>query len=235
MPPKIRTFSKRILRNYSQISFEVSKPAEGIMQIAYQVQDEHKAELLKELLGKRQGKGEKILIFSSTKAAVSKIARSLRSTGLSVGEIHSDFDQSDREETLRKFKANRVEVLVATDILSRGIDVKDINLVVNYDVPSDGEDYIHRIGRTARADADGVAITLINRKDHRKFKNIERLMERNVPKSPLPPAIQEKEEKLLASLPSRSSKHNRYGGKKGGGKKKSYKKPFKKKKMENRR
>lgn len=222
MPPKIRTFSRGILQNPDQISFAVSKPAEGIMQVAYLVQDAHKAALLKILLGKRKGKEEKILIFSSTKAAVHTIAKSLKSTGLTVGEIHSDFEQSDREETLRKFKANRVEVLVATDILSRGIDVKDINLVVNYDVPSDGEDYIHRIGRTARADSDGVAITLINRKDQRKFKNIERLMERKVPKSPLPPPIQEKEEKLLASLPSRPHKKNKYRG----GKKNS--KPYKK-------
>ncbi len=229
MPPKIRSFSKRILNDPDQITFSVSKPAEGIMQVAYLVQDENKAQLLQKLLSSRKGKGEKILIFSSTKAAVRKIAQSLKATGLSVGEIHSDFEQSDREETLRKFKANRVEVLVATDILSRGIDVKDINLVINYDVPPDGEDYIHRIGRTARADTDGVAMTLINRKDERKFKRIERLMERQVPKSPLPPAIQEKEDKILASMPRQSSNNRKYG------KKRSYKKPYKKKKRVERR
>jgi len=229
MPPKIRSFSKRILNDPDQITFAVSKPAEGIMQIAYLVQDENKAQLLQKLLGNRKGKGEKILIFSSTKAAVRKIAQSLKTTGLSVGEIHSDFEQNEREETLRKFKANRVEVLVATDILSRGIDVKDINLVINYDVPPDGEDYIHRIGRTARADTDGMAMTLINRKDEGKFKRIERLMERQVPKSPLPPAIQEKEDKVLASMPRRSSNNRKYG------KKKHYKKPYKKKKRMERR
>jgi len=226
MPPKIRTFSKRILKNPEQITFAVSKPAEGIVQAAYLVQDENKAKLLQILLGKRKGKNQRILVFSSTKAAVNKIARSLKDTGLSVGQIHSDFDQQEREDTLRKFKGGRTEVLVATDILSRGIDVKDINLVVNYDVPGDGEDYIHRIGRTARADTDGVAITLINRKDQRKFQNIERLMERKVPKSPLPPTIQEREDKIRAAGP----RSNNYGKKRyGGNKNNKYKKPFKKK------
>ena len=234
MPPKIRTFSKRILKNPEQISFAVSKPAEGILQVAYLVQDENKAKLLQVLLGKRKGKYKRILIFSSTKAAVSKIASSLKSTGLSVGQIHSDFDQKEREETLRKYKAGRLEVLVATDILSRGIDVKDINLVINYDVPSDGEDYIHRIGRTARADTDGVALTLISRKDQRKFQGIERLMERKVPKSPLPPEIQEREDKLAANPPRRNSGRSNYGRGNGNGnssnnknKKRRYKKPFK--------
>jgi len=231
MPPKIRTFSKRILHNPEQISFAVSKPAEGILQVAYFVQDENKAKLLQILLGQRKGKYKRILIFSSTKAAVGKIASSLRTTGLSVGQIHSDFDQKEREETLRKYRAGRLAVLVATDILSRGIDVKDINLVINYDVPSDGEDYIHRIGRTARADTDGVALTLISRKDQRKFQGIERLMERKVPKSKLPPEIQEREDKLAANPPRRNygrnnnnrSNHNRPNN----NKKKRYKKPFK--------
>ena len=233
MPPKIRTFSKRILQNPEQITFAVSKPAEGIMQIAYLVQDENKAKLLQILLGARKGKGERILIFSSTKAAVSKIAKSLKVTGLTVGEIHSDFDQKEREETLRMFKGGRLEVLVATDILSRGIDVKDINLVVNYDVPSDGEDYIHRIGRTARADTDGVAITLISRKDQRKFKDVEHMMERQIPKTALPPLIQEREEKLLANMPKRGGNSRHGGGRGGNGYKKNFKKPFKKNKDRN--
>jgi len=238
MPPKIRTFSKRILTEPEQITFAVSKPAEGIDQKVYLVQDENKAKLLQELLGARKGKGERMLIFSSTKAAVSKIAKSLRSTGLTVGEIHSDFDQKDREETLRMYKGGRIEVLVATDILSRGIDVKDISIVVNYDVPSDGEDYIHRIGRTARADTDGIAITLVNRKDQRKFQGVERLMERKIPKSPLPPLIQEREDKLAASMPRRGGNQRRHGGggnsRGGGGYRGNSKKPYNKNRNKNR-
>ncbi|MEM1124827.1 MAG: DEAD/DEAH box helicase, partial [Bacteroidota bacterium] len=207
MPPKIRKFAARILKSPEQISFAVSKPAEKIMQIAYLVEDELKPKLLQHLLGKRKGKEERIIIFSSTKSNVDKIARALRATGMTVGQIHSDFEQSEREETLRLFKNGKLQVLVATDILSRGIDVKGINLVINNSVPSDAEDYIHRIGRTARADADGIAITLINYKDRRKFKDIERLMEREVLKSPLPPAIQE----LADKLPKRSSKSGRSG------------------------
>ena len=198
MPGKIRKFASKILNNPAEINFAVSKPAEKILQIAYQVEDELKPKLLQHLLGKRREKKERIIIFSSTKSNVDKIARALKGIGLEVGQIHSDFEQSQREETLRQFKNGNLQILVATDILSRGIDVKGINLVINNSVPSDAEDYIHRIGRTARADADGVAITLINYKDRRKFKDIERLMEREVPKSPLPGPIQE----LVGKMPN---------------------------------
>jgi len=219
MPPKIRKFASRILNNPSEITFAVSKPAEKIMQIAYLIEDELKPKLLQHLLGNRKGKEERIIIFSSTKANVDRIARALKDTGIGVGQIHSDFDQSQREETLRLFKNGKIQVLVATDILSRGIDVKGINLVVNNSVPSDAEDYIHRIGRTARADADGIAITLINYKDRRKFKDIERLMEKEVIKTPLPPKIQELADKL--PRPSKGGGNRRFGGKRSN-------KPFKK-------
>jgi len=219
MPPKIRKFASRILNNPSEITFAVSKPAEKIMQIAYLVEDELKPKLLQHLLGNRKGKEERIIIFSSTKANVDRIARALKDTGIGVGQIHSDFDQSQREETLRLFKNGKLQVLVATDILSRGIDVKGINLVVNNSVPSDAEDYIHRIGRTARADADGIAITLINYKDRRKFRDIERLMEKEVIKSPLPPKIQELADKL--PKPRKGGGNRRFGGKETN-------KPFKK-------
>lgn len=212
MPPKIRKFASKILNKPKEISFAVSKPAEKIIQIAYNIEDELKPKLLQHLLGNRKGKDERIIIFSSTKANVDKIARALRDTGISVGQIHSDFDQSQREETLRNFKNGNLQVLVATDILSRGIDVKGINLVINNSVPSDAEDYIHRIGRTARADADGIAITLISYKDRRKFRDIEALMEKEVMKTPLPDHIQ----KMADKLP-RSSKggHRRGGGGRG--------------------
>jgi len=225
MPPKIRKFAARILNKPEEISFAVSKPAEKIIQIAYNIEDELKPKLLQHLLGKRKGKEERIIIFSSTKSNVDKIARALRTTGIQVGQIHSDFDQSQREETLRNFKNGNLQVLVATDILSRGIDVKGINLVINNSVPGDAEDYIHRIGRTARADADGIAITLISYKDRRKFRDIEALMEKEVMKTPLPPHIQELADKLPRPSNNRGGRHGGRGGKRGGYK--SSNKPFK--------
>ena len=131
----------------------------------------------------------------------------LRSVGLDVGEIHSDFDQSDRETTLRSFKNGSLQILVATDFLSRGIDASGIKLVINYDVPNDPEDYIHRIGRTARAKTDGLALTFINRQDRRKFRNIEALMEKEVRKLPLPADVPPSQE------PSRSARGQGRGGK----------------------
>ncbi len=223
MPTKIRKFASRILNNPAEITFAVSKPAEKIMQIAYLIEDELKPKLLQHLLGNRKGKNERIIIFSSTKLNVDKIARALRDTGMDVGQIHSDFDQAQREETLRLFKNGKLHVLVATDILSRGIDVKGINLVINNSVPGDAEDYIHRIGRTARADADGIAITLINYKDRRKFKDIEQLMEKQIIKSPLPPKIQELADKLPKPTKGGGNRGG-YGGRGG----KPTNKPFKK-------
>ena len=211
MPTKIRQFAKRTLNEPVQITLAVSKPAEGIFQAAYEVQDDQKPHLIKSLLAKRKGKKESILIFSKTKASVKNVVGILRSVGLDVGEIHSDFDQADRETTLRSFKNGSLQILVATDILSRGIDASGIKLVINYDVPNDPEDYIHRIGRTARAKTDGLALTFINRQDRRKFRNIEALMEREVRKLPLPQEVPPSQES------SRSSRGPGRGGKGNGG------------------
>lgn len=207
MPPKIRQFAKQILHKPGQINFAVSKPAEGILQAAYVVEDNLKLELLRSLLEGRKDKEKRILIFSSTKVNVKKITSEMVNAGLNAKEIHSDIDQSQREEMLRLFKNGSLPILVATDILARGIDVKGIDLVLNYDVPNDAEDYIHRIGRTARADTEGVAITFINYKDFRKFANIEELMETTVRKLPLPAHIQER-------MPEKST--FRRGGRSGG-------------------
>lgn len=213
MPPKIRQFAKRILDKPEQISLAISKPAAGILQAAYFVEDEQKPKLITHLLGKRKGKEERILIFSSTKANVKNIVQALKNGGLTAGEIHSDLEQSGREEMLRNFKNGAVPILVATDILSRGIDVKGIDLVVNYDVPGDAEDYIHRVGRTARAETEGVAITFINRKGRRKFTDIEHLMGEKVQKAPLPEFIQK-----IKTNPSRSpSRNSRFKPKRHGG------------------
>ncbi|MCD6346865.1 MAG: DEAD/DEAH box helicase [Bacteroidales bacterium] len=187
MPPKIRGLANKILSNPEEISIAISKPAENVLQAAYMVYDKDKPQLVAKLL---KGKElNSVLLFSATKVAVKLVAKTLKNLGLSVGEIHSDLDQKTREETLRLYKSRKFQVLVATDIVSRGIDIEGIDLIINYDVPKDPEDYVHRIGRTARAERSGVAITLINEKDQYDFHRIEDLIERVVIKSPSPDGI----------------------------------------------
>jgi superfamily II DNA/RNA helicase len=190
MPPKIRQLAKKMLTSPFEISLSLSKPAEGVLQAAYLTYDHQKSELIQTLIaGKAEYKS--ILIFTSTKKKVSEIVRALQKTESSVAAISSDLEQTEREEVLSKFKSRAIRVLVATDVLSRGIDIKDINLVINYDVPGDAEDYVHRIGRTARAETTGVALTLINEDDMYKFARIEKLIENEVMKIPLPPGLGE--------------------------------------------
>ncbi len=189
MPPKVEKLAKKILNRPEKITLQVSTPAEGILQGVYQVLEEQKLPLLKYILDKTQKDQGICLIFAATKANVKKIAKELKKSGYGAEEIHSDLTQDERSEVLRKFQNKKVDILVATDILSRGIDVKGISLVVNYNVPPDGEDYIHRIGRTARASAQGMALTLVNRRDKRKLRNIEQLIKKKIPVSPLPASI----------------------------------------------
>lgn len=187
MAPKIRSLATKLLVNPEQISLAVSKPAEGVIQGAYLVYDTQKNELIKTLF---QGKElSSVIIFVSTKQKVKELERSLQKNGLKAQAIHSDLEQTEREEVLRDFRSKNLKILVATDILSRGIDIEDIGLVINYDVPSDAADYIHRIGRTARAASTGVALTLINEHDQQKFLQIETLIGSEVKKLPLPESI----------------------------------------------
>jgi ATP-dependent RNA helicase RhlE len=167
-----------------RINIAVSKPAEGVVQGAYLVYDAQKNNLIKSLL---EGKElSSVIIFVSTKQKVKELDRDLQKAHLKAKAIHSDLEQQEREEVLRNFRSKKLQILVATDILSRGIDIEDIGLVINYDVPGDAEDYIHRIGRTARAASTGVALTFINEFDQQKFKQIEDLIGKEVPKLPLP-------------------------------------------------
>jgi len=152
MPPKIRELVKLNMVNPSEISLAISKPSEKVLQVAYLVNDDHKASLIHDLI-KDKPNYEKIIIFSSTKKSIRDIIRGISGKGYTVEGISSDLEQQAREEVLNKFKANLVRVIVATDVLARGIDIKDVDLVINYNVPGDAEDYVHRIGRTARADA----------------------------------------------------------------------------------
>jgi ATP-dependent RNA helicase RhlE len=184
MPPKIRGLANRILQNPVEINIAMSKPAEGILQQAYVVHNEQKEKLIDLIL--KDKTFNSVLIFASTKENVKKLDRNLNRLGLKAKAIHSDLEQNEREHVLREFKNKQLSILIGTDVLSRGIDVEGIDLVINFDVPPDPEDYIHRIGRTARAATTGTAITFINQLDQRKFFRIESLIGKEVPKMPLP-------------------------------------------------
>ncbi len=187
MPAAIRTLANKLLNNPEHISISISKPAAGVIQGAYLVYDAQKNNLIKSLL---EGKElTSVIIFVSTKLKVKELERDLQKAKLRAKAIHSDLEQNEREEVLRNFRSKQLQILVATDILSRGIDIEDIGLVINYDVPGDAEDYIHRIGRTARAASTGVALTFINEYDQQKFLQIETLIGAEVKKIPLPPSV----------------------------------------------
>ncbi|BDS10215.1 DEAD/DEAH box helicase [Aureispira anguillae] len=188
MAPKIRTLANQILTKPQTINIALDKPAEGVLQAAYLTYDHQKTPLIHSLLADKP-EYERILIFTSTKRKVFDIVRSLRKEGYSVAGISSDLDQDSREKVLLEFKQKTVRILVATDILSRGVDIKDINLVINYDVPGDAADYVHRVGRTARASTTGVALTLVNEDDMYKFSRIEKLIESKIPQIRLPQAL----------------------------------------------
>ena len=194
MPPKIRSLSKHIMKDPVEIALEMSKPADGVIQAVYMADDTQKLPLIRSLVSDNP-EYHSILIFSSTKKKVTEIVRGLRSRDYVVAGISSDLVQKEREEMLQNFKSRRIRVMVATDVLSRGIDIKDINLVINYDVPSDAEDYVHRVGRTARAETTGVAVTLVNRPDMHKMRMIEKLIGYEVYKAPLPDFIPDKHDK----------------------------------------
>jgi ATP-dependent RNA helicase RhlE len=185
MPPPIRRISKELLDNPFEISLAMSKPAENITQVAYAVEDEYKIALTETLLSAEKNL-KRVIIFISTKIKARELADRLIRRGLNAMAIHSDLEQAVREERLLAFRNGTLPVVVATDVLARGIDVKGIEVVINFDVPGDGEDYVHRIGRTARAEASGVAITYVNRKDKKRFQRIEELIEAKIQFRPLP-------------------------------------------------
>jgi superfamily II DNA/RNA helicase len=215
--------AKRVLKNPVEINFAISKPAEGILQVAYLVHDENKVNLIRKLV---EGKNlSSILIFSATKKNVKKIASTLKDLKFIATEIHSDLEQNEREKVLLDFRNRKSQVLVATDIVSRGIDITGIDLVINFDVPSDAEDYVHRVGRTARAQSSGVAITFINKQDQGKFKRIEQLIEMELLKLPTPSEIGDSPEYNPFENEKRKSKPSR--------KKKNFKKNHQHKKMDN--
>ena len=187
MAPKIRKLAHKLLKDPVEINLAISKPAAGVAQRAFMCFDEQKLPLIDHIISQKTY--ESILVFCSRKAKVSEVVRLLKKRGYDAQGISSDLEQKDREDLLMKFRARQLTVLVATDVLSRGIDIQGIELVINFDVPNNAEDYVHRIGRTARADTKGEAVTLINPADKRKFKTIEELIERVLDKEPLPESI----------------------------------------------
>lgn len=184
MPSKIRDLAKKILHQPVEINIALSKPPEKVKQEAFVVYDTQKLPLIKHLLKAQEYKS--VLIFCSKKHTVKELTRELKRSGFSIDEIHSDLEQATRERVLASFTNARLKILVATDILSRGIHIDNIELVINYDVPNDGEDYVHRVGRTARAEAEGKAYTLINEREQRKFAAIEFLIGRTIDKGIIP-------------------------------------------------
>ncbi len=215
MPPKIRQLAKTILKDPKEIKLSVSKPADKIEQLAYYCNETDKDKLLERIL-LDEGM-TRVIVFASSKLKVKQLARSLKIGNLKVGEMHSDLDQNKREDVMLDFKSGKINVLVATDIVSRGIDVDDIQMVVNFDVPREGEDYVHRVGRTARADRDGKAVTLINSKDRQKFQRIERLLGKPVTKAALPEGFNFDGPEQESKSSDKKRKNNKYSRNKKGG------------------
>lgn len=211
MPSKIQQLASSILNNPSEIKLAVSRPADKIIQAAYVCYENQKLGIVRSLFS--QEVPERVIIFASSKIKVKEVTKSLKMMKLNVGEMHSDLEQIQREAIMREFKSGKINILVATDIVSRGIDIDDIRLVINYDVPHDSEDYVHRIGRTARANSDGVAITFVSEKEQTNFKNIENFLGKDIYKIAVPHELGESPEYNPRNN-SNSRKNSKYRNKK---------------------
>ena len=210
MPAKIQQLAKTILNNPAEIKLAVSSPADKIIQAAYVCYENQKLGIIRSLFTDEVP--ERVIIFASSKIKVKEVTKALKMMKLNVGEMHSDLEQAQREEVMHEFKAGRINILVATDIVARGIDIDDIRLVINYDVPHDSEDYVHRIGRTARANNDGVALTFVNEKEQSNFKQIENFLERDIYKIPVPEELGESPEYKPRSYDARGKRNFRAKG-----------------------
>jgi ATP-dependent RNA helicase RhlE len=224
MPPKIRQLATKILNQPEEINISIAKPAAGITQQAYVVYDAQKGNVLKHILKTVPWKS--VIIFASTKETVKKLDIAFQRGNMPARAFHSDLEQAEREQIMRAFKNKQINMLIGTDVLSRGIDVEGISLVINWDVPPDPEDYVHRVGRTARAETTGTAVTLINERDQRKFMSIETLIGDSIPKLELPAEVGEGP--AYAPDARRSGGSGERGGK-GNFRRKKSGRPFKKK------
>ena len=214
LPPKIRELAKTILRNPAEVNIAISKPNEAIDQSAYICYENQKLGIIRELFA--EPTDSKTIIFSSSKLKVKELAHTLKRMKLDVAAMHSDLEQAQREEVMLNFKNNKVKILVATDIVARGIDIEDIGLVLNYDVPHDPEDYIHRIGRTARAAATGSAVTFVSEEEQGKFHQIEKFIERDIRKAELSGSVGEGPKYAPDENRGRFGRGGRSGGRSGG-------------------
>ena len=213
MPKKIEELAKTLLKDPVEIKLAVSKPAEKIKQEAYVCYETQKMAIIKDIF--KAGDLKRVIVFSGSKMKVKQLAAALQQIGVNCGAMHSDLEQAERDDVMFKFKSGQYDVLVATDIVARGIDIDDIEMVINYDVPHDTEDYVHRIGRTARANRDGVAITFVNEEDQYWFQQIEKFLEKVVEKMPLPEGCGEGPEYIKLNKPAK--KGGRRSGKGGRG------------------
>ena len=217
MPVKIQQLAKTILRNPEEIKLAVSKPAEKIIQTAYICYENQKLGIIQSLF--QDQTPERVIIFASSKMKVKEVTQAFRRMKLNVGEMHSDLEQAQRDQIMHDFKSGKINILIATDIVSRGIDIDDIRLVINYDVPHDSEDYVHRIGRTARANNDGVAITFVSEKEQGNFKNIEKFLDRDIYKIPVPEELGEAPEYKPRAFDGGGRRGGHGNGRKPGGNK----------------
>lgn len=215
MPAKIQQLARNILNNPVEVKLAVSKPADKIIQTAYVCYENQKMGIIQSLF--QDQTPERVIVFASSKLKVKEVTKAFLRMKLNVGEMHSDLDQAQRDQIMREFKNGRINILVATDIVSRGIDIDDIRLVINYDVPHDSEDYVHRIGRTARANHDGCAITFVNEKEQTQFKTIEDFLGKTIYKIPVPEELGESPVYAPKVTSGKSRKrHTGNGNKKGG-------------------
>ena len=214
MPEKIEELAKTLLKDPVEIKLAVSKPAEKIKQEAYVCYETQKMTIIKEIF--KAGDMNRVIVFSGSKMKVKQLAAALQQIGINCGAMHSDLEQAERDDVMFKFKSGQYDVLVATDIVARGIDIDDIEMVINYDVPHDTEDYVHRIGRTARANRDGRAITFVNEEDQYWFQQIEKFLEKVVEKMPLPEGCGEGPEYIKLNKPKKNNGRGGKGGKQGG-------------------
>ena len=219
MPGKIRELAVSLLKNPDEVKIAISKPAEKIRQSAFVCYEPQKLRIINHLF--KEGNLQRVIIFAGKKDRVKEVARELKKMRIKCAAMHSDLSQSERDEVMYQFKAGMVDVLVATDIVSRGIDLDDIAMVINYDVPHDCEDYVHRIGRTARAERDGVAITLVSDRDMLRFNKIEQFLDKTIEKNPMPEGVGEGPIYQMAERKSsgcgRGIGHGRGHGRKGHG------------------
>ena len=219
MPKKIRELAVQLLHNPVEVQIAVSRPAEKIRQMAYVCYEPQKLKIIQHIFN--SGDLKRVIIFSGKKERVKEITRKLKSMHINCDQMHSDLSQSERDQAMFRFKAGQTDVLVATDIVARGIDIDDIRLVINYDVPTDSEDYVHRIGRTARADRDGEAITFISDTDIYRFQSIEHFLGKEVEKIALPEGLGEAPEYVKRQKKPNSRRGNGRWHSRGNGHKKN--------------